>query len=355
MTVTNEYFEATPFQRSTLARSAAVSDEFRAVQAAFDKLPDPGTLLETLGTFFTAGGTANVLTGALTPTLTAYTDGLPFTIRTPLANTSTIVTLNVDGLGARQLKLPNGSPPAVGAIIAGGLMEVVYDATFTTFVIMGAGVLPVVQSSTTDTTSGALLINGAHGLGSSTPPSLSTAASNLTVRSDWYVLAADVATVGGPTGADRGILEHHPTSTTQSKQIYRETDGNGRMWDRLESGGSFGAWQQRSTVQSANVTSGTFTAGGTWRAWHDVLTGLRHVIARNVLIGVGGTTELWTASGNVAFSAEPSIIGTPVGASSSSVAAKLTTASTTQWGFIVVDDTDTSVSASIHFHAIGPY
>ncbi len=73
------------------------------------------------------GGTANAMTLTLTPGVPAYTTGLTFEARTTLANTSSTVTLNVNGLGAKSIKLQNNSDPAVGQIAAGAVLQLTYD------------------------------------------------------------------------------------------------------------------------------------------------------------------------------------------------------------------------------------
>lgn len=75
------------------------------------------------------GGTANAMTLALTPAVPAYTTGLSFEARTTAANTSTTVTLNLNGLGAKSIKLQDNSNPAVGQIIAGAVLLLTYDGT----------------------------------------------------------------------------------------------------------------------------------------------------------------------------------------------------------------------------------
>lgn len=73
------------------------------------------------------GGTANAMTLTLTPGVPAYSTGLTFEARTTLANTSTAVTLNLNGLGAKAIKLQDNSDPAVGQIVAGAVLQLTYD------------------------------------------------------------------------------------------------------------------------------------------------------------------------------------------------------------------------------------
>ncbi len=75
--------------------------------------------------WFTASGT-NALTGSLTPTLTTYAAGQTFRFVIPNTNTGP-VTLNLDGLGAKDVTR-NGTFPLVnGDLTAGDVAQVTYD------------------------------------------------------------------------------------------------------------------------------------------------------------------------------------------------------------------------------------
>ena len=66
----------------------------------------------------TAGGSANALIISTTPAISAYDDGQIFFCIVASDNTSTTVTLNVDGVGATSVKV-GGLDPAIGALKAG--------------------------------------------------------------------------------------------------------------------------------------------------------------------------------------------------------------------------------------------
>jgi hypothetical protein len=67
-------------------------------------------------------------TASLTPALTAYTTGMMVRIKFTTANTGAC-TLNLNGLGAKDIKARNGSDTSTGAIIANDISELVYDGT----------------------------------------------------------------------------------------------------------------------------------------------------------------------------------------------------------------------------------
>jgi len=83
----------------------------------------------------TAGtATAYTLTLAPVPALAA---GLRITANLH-ANNGATPTINVNGLGARPIRKPNGTAPAAGLLKAGGIYTLVYDGT-TAFILTGEG------------------------------------------------------------------------------------------------------------------------------------------------------------------------------------------------------------------------
>ena len=76
----------------------------------------------------TAAGSGDALTITLTPALTAYANGQRFTLITAAAST-TASTLNVDSLGAKSIKMPDGSATVAESIESGQLLELIYDGT----------------------------------------------------------------------------------------------------------------------------------------------------------------------------------------------------------------------------------
>jgi hypothetical protein len=81
---------------------------------------------------YTYGGASAVGTDAyavtLTPALTAYAEGQKISFKTDVANTGAC-TLNVNGLGAKALKIKNDQDPANNDLEAGQIIEVRYDGT----------------------------------------------------------------------------------------------------------------------------------------------------------------------------------------------------------------------------------
>lgn len=92
-------------------------------------------------TYIAAGGTANAITATISPAITAYTAGQVFRVKAASTNTAAAVTLNVNGLGAKNIVRSDGSPLFVGDIRSGAVCQFMYDGTNFQLLIPAAGLL----------------------------------------------------------------------------------------------------------------------------------------------------------------------------------------------------------------------
>lgn len=76
-----------------------------------------------------AGGTANAITAVLTPAPSGLFAGMSIKVMLAATNTASAVTLNLNGLGAKPVKLPDLTNPPIGALPAGSVVEFRYDGT----------------------------------------------------------------------------------------------------------------------------------------------------------------------------------------------------------------------------------
>lgn len=97
--------------------------------------------------FAVATGTANAILLDYTPSFTAYEAGMYISFQTSAANTGA-VTVNVDGLGVKDLKV-NGQALASGDLSANAVVRAVYNGTY--FAILE----PIVRVSRITISSGA--------------------------------------------------------------------------------------------------------------------------------------------------------------------------------------------------------
>lgn len=98
----------------------------------------------------TTGGSANAQTITLSPVISSYTTGLRVQFKAGFTNTS-IATLNIDGVGATNIRKGNGNVLlAPGDITAGGIYEVVYDGT--QFILEDTASFTLFRDLTTTTT-----------------------------------------------------------------------------------------------------------------------------------------------------------------------------------------------------------
>ncbi|MEM9049866.1 MAG: hypothetical protein AAGC92_14235 [Pseudomonadota bacterium] len=127
--MTNDYWTfSTPLASNTLARSETVNALFEGVETGFERLPDAEDLRTGKATFGTDTGTANAYLVALPTAPAAYVIGMM--VRFAPLNTNTgSSTINVNSLGAANIRDYNGAALASGVLQAGVPAEIVYDGT----------------------------------------------------------------------------------------------------------------------------------------------------------------------------------------------------------------------------------
>lgn len=85
--------------------------------------------LQTFGNFFVDSGSANAMAITVpSPLIAAYTAGLPLQVKVAAANTGA-TTINVSGLGTRNVTYPNASALLSGQLVTGGIISLMYDGT----------------------------------------------------------------------------------------------------------------------------------------------------------------------------------------------------------------------------------
>lgn len=136
--MSNEYYNATTkISRLSKAASAIINSILDSIAAGFELLPGKDALNENRVTFVAAGGTGDVITTTMTPTISSYEDGLDIKLKLSATNTGA-ATLNIDSLGARSIKLPNGEDPLAGDLTDNDVIHLIYNADDLTFVVQSA-------------------------------------------------------------------------------------------------------------------------------------------------------------------------------------------------------------------------
>lgn len=79
-------------------------------------------------TTYTAGGTADAQTVTMAPVLGVYSTKVTIWF-IPVANNTGACTLNVNGLGAKSIKLLDGTNPVAGDLNSNGIAMVKYNGT----------------------------------------------------------------------------------------------------------------------------------------------------------------------------------------------------------------------------------
>jgi phage-related tail fiber protein len=125
----------------------AVQEELMSVIEAADLVPDGGDLSQArkaIGILLrkrssvvsSAGGTADAITAAFTPAVTALSDGQMVMVRAAAANATATPTFKADGTAAKTIVRGNGLPLLPGDIRgAGHWIELLYDQTLDVWVL----------------------------------------------------------------------------------------------------------------------------------------------------------------------------------------------------------------------------
>jgi hypothetical protein len=123
------------FGSSTLDSTATLDTNYAAIAAAINDL-------NTYSNQVTDTGAANAIVVTSGPNLTAtLAFGLTLYVKMAATNTSTVVSLNLNGLGARSVLIATGAGPPVGSLVAAGVYQFIYDGTnFQAVGIFGAAV-----------------------------------------------------------------------------------------------------------------------------------------------------------------------------------------------------------------------
>lgn len=85
-----------------------------------------------------ATGSANTYTVNLNPAPTAYNDGMAIAVKINVDNTGAS-TINVNGLGSKTIKKPNGNDVSAGTLKAGSIYTLRYNDTTGNFILQGEG------------------------------------------------------------------------------------------------------------------------------------------------------------------------------------------------------------------------
>ena len=85
--------------------------------------------------YTTATGSANTYAVTLNPVPTAYVDGMAIAVKINVNNTGAS-TININGLGAKQIKKPNSNDVSAGNLKAGSIYSMRYNGT--NFILQGS-------------------------------------------------------------------------------------------------------------------------------------------------------------------------------------------------------------------------
>lgn len=282
------FVSPTDVEPATLVRSATINDLDAAVGTAFALLPTEDNLTRGTTTYAVDTGTANTYVVALPHAPSGYVDGLRVTFRTPNANTGAS-TINVNGLGAKAIRLSSSGVLAAGDIPAGAPLELFYSTA--------TGFFHLAPNSTAASISATASAAAASTSASNALTSENNAAASYDSFDDRYLgsKAADPTLDNDGDALLTGAL-YWNTSGTPTMKVY-----NGASWQNM------GLETSASSV--TNTPAGNVAATNV-QAAIDELDTEKAKISTNTFTGVqneahgadvasAGTINLTTATGNL--------------------------------------------------------
>ena len=246
----------------------------------------------------TTSSSATTFTGTMTPTLTAYTTGMVVQF-TPNMTASGTPTLNIDTLGAKNLREVDGTTPAgSGDLVSGRQYALWYDGTV--FRIMaGAGIGGVGTAAFAGTTGAVTLaFSGGNVFSAAMTPTgnitgitlatVPTGTSHLAIQ--WTMGATPFTASVAPTGFNSwvGPVQVANAITT----AFYETADGGTTWNLIGGSSSLGY-----SACATSSTPGGNPASGTVYGWC-TSNGFKALDSSGVLHGLifSGTITLATSS-----------------------------------------------------------
>lgn len=146
----NDYFELdSPLERFTNARADAVNSLFQGIEDGFDLLPSPSLFTGHRFNYAADSGAVNAYVVTISPEPTAYATGMTIDMYTTNTNTGAS-TVNVNGLGVKNILDSAGSALAAGAIVAGIANVLKYDGSAFRLQATVSTTVPANSSVTTD-------------------------------------------------------------------------------------------------------------------------------------------------------------------------------------------------------------
>ncbi|WP_049753993.1 hypothetical protein [Anoxybacillus flavithermus] len=124
------------FETPSGAQAKANQAETNAKAYADQKVSEHSADYVKHPAYAVASGSANTYTVTLNPAPTSYVEGMAIAVKINVDNTGP-ATINVNGLGAKAIKKPNGNDVAAGNLKAGSIYTLRYNGT--NFILQGEG------------------------------------------------------------------------------------------------------------------------------------------------------------------------------------------------------------------------
>jgi hypothetical protein len=331
-------------EQITLAKSSDINAITAATKAAFDLLPDENDLKTgAINYAQTSGGVANAYVVTMKDAaLNFYQDGMQVIFKPVATNTSSTVSIIVNGLGSKSIILPTGQPISANDISINAPVSLRYSSTIVTggaFVIdpnsSNYATIATTQAgiATTKADSATLSESNALTYKSNASSSANAAASSATTAQDWATKLTPVS--GSDYGAKKYAIDASAaagsasTSASNASDSLTDTIGNAleaSNWAKLTnalvpiynestnststSGSDYSAKEYAigTTVESAKRHASGTTATGSAKDWAvktvgEVVTGQGYSAFYYAGLASGSATTANTAAGSATTSA----------------------------------------------------
>ena len=135
--------------------------------------PAAGQVQDGTITYLTSVSGTDTITATAPLSMTAYAAGQSFRFIAAGANTTTSVTININGIGAKNITKNGTTALAIGDIISGSVVTINYDGTqFQVSGVAAASLLGLANTWTATNTFSAttgIIVNGKIGIGTASP------------------------------------------------------------------------------------------------------------------------------------------------------------------------------------------
>ncbi len=234
----------------TLAKSSDVNAIKTATATAFALLPTEAKLKQGTVNFAVDTGNVNAYVAALDAAIVSYTDGLSVVLR-PINSNTGAATINVNGLGAKSIRLTGGEVLSANDMVVGAPIELRYS-TATGFFHLA----PNSKAESTIATAQAVIATTQAGIATTQAGIATTQASSATASASTATTQASTATTQAGIATTQAGIATTQAGLTAADLLLTNADVVLTHADVIAADASVGT----ATTQAGIATTGANTA-----------------------------------------------------------------------------------------------